>query len=370
MAAKTDSPSSVVAAPHLQIPPGLRQSLEDTKVKYRQLGKSGLRVSVPVFGTMGLGSKKSIPWALEADEALPLLKAAYDRGLNTWDTANVYSCGISEEIIGKTLKEYSIPREKVVIMTKCAFAVGEEPEIIPYFVGDALTRSKDYQNLAGLSRTAIFNQVEASLRRLGTPYIDLLQIHRFDPTVPVEETMKALHDLVQAGKVRYLGASSMRSVQFARMQFVAERNGWTPFVSMQNHHNLLYREEEREMNPFCDETGVGLIPWSPLAQGALARPVDQQKATQRGALPFLVLGQSPADQEIIKRVKETADKHGRTMAEIALAWSCGRNTSPIVGFSSVKRIDEAIEASYLELTADEVKYLEEPYQARPIIGHN
>jgi aryl-alcohol dehydrogenase-like predicted oxidoreductase len=212
-------------------------------------------------------------------QSLPLLKAAYDRGLNTWDTANVYSNGVSEEIIGKAIKKYNIPRHKLVILTKCFGAVGEEPSVRGIFYPKEIRASKDYVNQAGrrfnisvhfnvtdfkigLSRQAIFNAVEASLKRLDTTYIDLLQIHRFDANTPLEETMEALHDLVKSGKVRYIGASSMWATQFAQLQFVAEKNGWTKFISMQNHYNLLYREEEREMNRFCDATGVGLIPVS------------------------------------------------------------------------------------------------------------
>lgn len=189
------------------------------------------------------------------------------RGLNSWDTANIYSNGVSEEIIGKALKKYDIPRHKVKILTKCFATVGEKPGSGTMRHGDIVKKTKDYVNVGGLSRVAIFNAVNNSLRRLGTDYIDLLQIHRFDPETPIEETMKALHDLVQSGKVHYIGASSMWAYQFAMMQATAERHGWTKFVSMQNHYSLVYREEEREMNRFCRETGVGLIPWGPLHAG-------------------------------------------------------------------------------------------------------
>ncbi len=296
-----------------QIPPGLKASLENSKCEYRRLGKSGLRVSVPIFGCMSFGDPRNLDWALGEEEALPLLKAAYDRGLNTWDTANVYSNGASEIIVGKALKQYNIPRHKVVILTKCFSAVGEEPELRSYFFRPQLAASKDYVNQSGLSRAAIFNQVEASLKRLDTPYIDLLQIHRFDPETPIEETMKALHDLVQSGKVRYIGASSMWATQFAQLQFAAERNGWTKFVSMQNQYNVLYREEEREMNRFCNDTGVGLIPWAPLCRGHLARRPEQygttarsqgEKTNQPGAH-----GTVEPDLTIINRAVEIADKH-------------------------------------------------------------
>jgi aryl-alcohol dehydrogenase-like predicted oxidoreductase len=242
--------------------PGLKESVESSKAQYVQLGKSGLRVSVPILGAMSIGTPEWAPWVLDEEKSLPLLKAAWDKGLNTWDTANVYSNGASEEIIGKAIKKYNIPRHKLVILSKCNGAVAEEPGLRTVFFGSEIQKSKDYVNQYGLSRQAIFNAVEASLKRLDTTYIDLLQIHRFDKQVPIEETMEALHDLVKSGKVRYIGASSMWATEFASMQFCAEKNGWTKFISMQNQYSLLYREEEREMNRFCDATGVGLIPVS------------------------------------------------------------------------------------------------------------
>ncbi|KAI3559202.1 aldo/keto reductase [Colletotrichum abscissum] len=356
-----------------ELPARLRESIESTKVEYRQLGKSGLRVSVPIFGCMSFGDSQSIDWALNEDEALPLLKAAYDRGLNTWDTANAYSNGASERTIAKALKKYNIPREKVVILTKCFFAVGEEPETRHFNYREEINKSKDYQNQWGLSRASIFNQVEASMKRLDTPYIDLLQIHRFDPRTPVEETMKALHDLVQTGKVRYIGASSMWGTQFAQMQFTAEKNGWTKFVSMQNQYNLLYREEEREMNRFCNDTGVGLIPWAPLCRGHLARPPKDFGSTSRSKTEKEGQpgshGTVEPDLTIIKRVQEIAEKRDWPMSHVALAWINKRITSPIIGFSSVERIDQAITADGKVLTDEEEKYLEELYQPKAISGH-
>lgn len=237
-------------------------SEELPKAKYRQVGKSGLRVSVPILGAMGFGDTRYQSWVIGEDEALPILKAAYDRGLNTWDTSNSYSNGVSEEILGKAIKKYNIPRHKLIILTKCRNPSREsnDPALLA-LNNDQLAELPDYVNQFGLSRQAIFNSVEASLKRLQTDYIDLFQIHRFDPTVPIEETMEALHDLVKQGKVRYIGASSMWTYQFAQMQFCAEKNGWTKFISMQNHYSLLYREEEREMNKFCKVTGVGLLSW-------------------------------------------------------------------------------------------------------------
>ncbi|KAK3316652.1 NADP-dependent oxidoreductase domain-containing protein [Apodospora peruviana] len=357
-----------------EIPLGLKESVENSKCEYRRLGKSGLRVSVPIFGCMSFGDPRTLDWVIEEDQALELLKAAYDRGLNTWDTANVYSNGASEIIVGKAIKKFNIPRDKVTVMTKCHFAVGESPEVRSVFWRPQIAASKDYVNRSGLSRAAIFNQVEASLKRLDTPYIDLLQIHRFDPDTPMEETMKALHDLVQSGKVRYIGASSMWATQFAQLQFCAERNGWTKFVSMQNHYNLLYREEEREMNRFCDATGVGLIPWAPLCRGHLARRPDEFGSTARSkgekenqpGMP----GQAEPDLTIIKRVVELADKHEWPISHVALAWINKRVTSPIVGISSISRLEEHISARGKILTDEEEKYLEELYQPKLVIGHS
>ncbi|KAL9021916.1 MAG: hypothetical protein Q9185_000930 [Variospora sp. 1 TL-2023] len=333
--------------------------------EYKQLGKSGLRVSVPILGAMSFGDKRWAPWVIEEDEALPLLKAAYDRGLNTWDTANVYSNGASEEIIGKAIKKYNLPRHKLVILTKCCGTTreGNDPETLAL---KDIDQTVDYVNQRGLSRQGIFNAVEASLRRLDTPYIDVFQIHRYDKTVPVEETMEALHDLVKSGKVRYIGASSMRAYQFATMQFVAERRGWTKFVSMQNQYSLLYREEEREMNRFCYETGVGLIPWSPLARGVLARPTSAHGSTVRSTGGSM----SDTDAQIIARVEELAGKHDWKMSHVALAWANKRISSPIVGFSSVDRMDEALGVRGKMLSEEEERYLEELYRPKEVVGHS
>ncbi|XXH05179.1 hsp90 co-chaperone Cdc37 [Hypoxylon texense] len=355
------------------IPPSLEKSLQQSKCEYRQLGNSGLRISVPVFGCMNFGSTKAQSWAVDEAEALPLLKYAYDKGLNTWDTANIYSQGATEVIIGKALKKYNIPREKVIIMTKCFWGVGEAPDVHHFMHRDAVAKSKDYVNQYSLSRTAIFNAVDASLKRLDTDYIDLLQIHRFDYDTPVEETMRALHDLVRWGKVRYIGASSMWAVNFARMQFVAEKHGWTKFVSMQNHYNLLYREEEREMIRFCRDTGVGLIPWAPLCRGHLARPPSDFGTTKRSKIEKDTSpgthGTVEPDLTIIARVLEIARKRGWNMSHVALAWINKRVTSPIIGFSSIRRIDEALAARGKTLTDEEEAYLEELYQPKQIAGH-
>ncbi|OAL54477.1 aldo-keto reductase-like protein [Pyrenochaeta sp. DS3sAY3a] len=351
--------------------PGL---LKESKAEYRQLGKSGLRVSVPILGAMSIGSSKWQPWVLDEEASLPLLKAAYDRGITTWDTANVYSNGISEEIVGKAIKKYNLPREKLVILTKCYGYVGEDPSIRGILYPKEMPQLKDYTNQGGLSRQAIFNAVNASLKRLDLDHIDLLQIHRFDPTTPLEETMEALHDLVKSGKVRYIGASSMWAVQFAQLQFVAEKNGWTKFISMQNHYNLLYREEEREMNRFCNQTGVGLIPWAPLCRGHLARPASsfgtttRSEGEQKNGTTFS--GQAETDKKIIERVEELAKKHEWKMSHVALAWINKRVSSPIIGFSSEARMDEALGARGKELSDEEEKYLEELYTPLKIQGHS
>ncbi|KAL2831394.1 NADP-dependent oxidoreductase domain-containing protein [Aspergillus cavernicola] len=351
------------------LPPGVAHSLAATKVDYRLLGNSGLRVSVPIVGCMSIGNPEWADWVIGPGQALPLLKAAYDRGVTTWDTANVYSNGDSERVIAQAIKEYDLPRHKLVLMTKAWSCVGEE-QFHAYPILDQLRKSKDYVNQFGLSRSALYTAVNDSLKRLETDYIDMFWIHRFDPDTPIEETMRALHDLVTAGKIRYIGASSMWTYQFAMMQFCAEKNGWTKFVAMQNHYSLLYREEEREMNKFCNATGVAIVPWGPLAQGQLARPLEVRGSTARSAGG----GGDPSNTrseavEIIHRVERLAEKKGWTMSQVTLAWTLQRVTSPIIGFSSVERIDDALSARGKELTEDEVKYLEEPYTPLEVEGH-
>ncbi|KFY12891.1 hypothetical protein V491_06611 [Pseudogymnoascus sp. VKM F-3775] len=347
------------------LPEGVAKSLDETKVDYKLVGNSGLRVSVPIIGCMSIGNPEWASWVQGPEKALPLLKAAYDRGINTWDTANIYSNGDSERVIAQAIKKYDIPRHKLVLMTKAYSCVGEQ-QFHAYPIILDLKRTKDYVNQFGLSRTAIFSALEASLKRLETDYIDFFWIHRFDPDTPIEETMRALHDLVTAGKIRYIGASSMWTYQFASMQFCAEKNGWTKFVAMQNRYNLLYREEEREMIKFCNETNVAIIPWGPLSEGQLARPLQVSGTTTRseGSAPL-----RKESTEIINRVEELAKKKGWTMAQVTLAWTMKRVTAPIIGFSSAERIDDALSARGKELTADEEKYLEEVYTPLEIEGH-
>ncbi|KAK5988141.1 Aldo-keto reductase [Cladobotryum mycophilum] len=359
-----------------RIPESLRDSITCTRSKYRQLGRSGLRVSNPILGCMHFGSSRWFPWVLEEEKSLGILKAAYDSGINTWDTANVYSNGQSERIIGKALQLYKIPRHKVTLMTKCYRVVCDSENYDPgsgvTMHHDLADESKDYVNNWGLSRAAIFQAVEASLNRLNTNYIDVLQIHRYDTTVPPEETMGALNDLVRSGLVRYIGASSMWTYQFATLQYIAEKNGWAKFISMQNHYNLLYREEEREMIKYCNATGVGIIPWAPLAHGRLARAPEQKDSTLRSSLSSggsLYGGDERGSDAIVSRVHDIALKRGWPMSHVALAWLNRKVTAPIIGISSISRMEEALDAVDKELTADEEEYLEELYLPQTIQGH-
>ncbi|RYP80124.1 hypothetical protein DL769_002610 [Monosporascus sp. CRB-8-3] len=311
----------------------------------------------------------------EYRKASQLLFAAYTKGITTWDTANAYSNGVSEEIIGRTIKRYNIPRRKLVLMTKVGRIVAHPDDSDPgdfvAFLDDLVGRSKDYTNQYGLSRTAIFNAVEQSLERLQTSYIDVLHIHRYDDTVPPEETMQALHQLVMSGKVRYLAASSMWTYQFATLQSIAERNSWTKMVAMQNHYNLLYREEEREMIKYCRKTGVGILPWSPLAEGLLARPPGLIGTSTRSLEPSRFgNGQSEPDKSIIKRTLEVSKARNWTMSQVALAWLNRRVAAPIIGMNSVGRMDEALAVRGMELSWEEEAYLEEAYEPKRIQGHS
>ncbi|KAG7086072.1 hypothetical protein E1B28_003591 [Marasmius oreades] len=319
---------------------------------------------------MSYGSPDWFPhnWVLNEDHSLPIIKAAWDIGINTFDTANVYSNGESERVVGKFMKMYNIRRNQIIIATKCYHLVShDQTRSVVY--DRTLYDDRRHINNYGLSRAAIFNAVEASLGRLGTTYIDLFQIHRFDPDTPVEETMKALHDLVQTGKVRYIGASSMRTWQFAMMNEVADKRGWTKFVSMQNEYSLLYREEEREMIPYCNFNGIGIIPWAALATGLLARPVSvttHRSEVAKGTVYERTL--SAADEETIKRVEEVAQRKGFSMAKVALSWVAAKTVSPVVGISSEQRIEENV-VDGIELTEEETKYLEEPYVPKAVRGH-
>jgi aryl-alcohol dehydrogenase (NADP+) len=322
-------------------------------MEYTRLGQSGLLVSRITVGCMSWGEGgQTRPWTKDESFAEQVIKTALDAGVNFFDTANVYSAGTSEEFTGRSLWKHA-DREDVVLATKVNGRMRPGP------------------NGAGLSRKAILQEIDASLARLGTDYVDLYQIHRFDPEVPVEETMEALHDVVKAGKARYLGASSMYAYQFATMQHVAELNGWTPFVSMQDHYNLIYREEEREMLPLCAEQGVGVIPWSPLARGRLTRPWDAETARSETD----GFGRSlyrDEDRTVVERVLALADRRGVSPAQVALAWLLAQPavTSPIVGITQPEHLTDAIAAVDLELTDDEVAELGADYVPHVIAGHS
>ncbi|MBO0812767.1 MAG: aldo/keto reductase [Microlunatus sp.] len=314
---------------------------------YVRLGNTGLQVSPICVGCMSWGDpSKGRPWTLTEDQARPLIKQAIEAGINFFDTANVYAAGSSEEITGRALKDFG-GRDNIVLATKVHGRMSDGP------------------NGHGLSRKAILQEIDNSLRRLGTDYVDLYQIHRFDPNVPIEETMEALHDVVTAGKARYIGASSMYAWQFSKAQYVAMINGWTPFVSMQNHYNLLAREEEREMLPLCDDLGVGVIPWSPLARGRLTRP--WQQSTLRSETD--TFGQNlylDSDQQIVQAVLDVADGRDVPAAQVALAWVSSHPvvTAPIVGMSKQQHLDDALASLEIELTDDEIDRLEAPYTPR------
>jgi aryl-alcohol dehydrogenase-like predicted oxidoreductase len=305
---------------------------------------------------MSYGDPARRPWALPYDEAEPLVRRAADAGITFFDTADVYSDGVSEEITGQLLAKLFRSRDDYVLATKVFSPMGEGP------------------NDRGLSRKHIMSGIDASLRRLGTDYVDLYQIHRWDYETPIEETMAALHDVVKAGKARYLGASSMYAWQFAKAQHTAERNGFTKFVSMQNHYNLAYREEEREMNPLCRDQGVGLIPWSPLARGLLAGSWDRggKRLTKRASTDaYAEELYTEADFDVVDAVREVAAQRGIPAAQVALAWLLGQPglTAPIVGATKPQHIDDAVAAVDVTLTDEEVARLEAPYQPHAIRGH-
>ncbi|KAL9637286.1 MAG: hypothetical protein Q9204_001934 [Flavoplaca sp. TL-2023a] len=340
-------------------------------MEYARLGKSGLKVSKIILGAMSYGTPDWQGWVLDEEQSLPLLEHAYKVGLNTWDTADVYSNGRSEEIVSKALKKFNIPRSKIVILSKCYFGVasdGSQPS-----VAEVNTNDGGWVNQVGLSRKHIFDAVDASVARLGT-YIDVLQIHRLDRGTPREEIMKALNDVVDSGKVRYIGASSMATWEFQTLQNIAEAHGWHKFISMQNYHNLIYREEEREMIPYCADTGVGLVPWSPIARGVLARPWGDRSTARESTDNYLQnmirSRETEVDKMVIDRVEEIAKKKGFKMAQVATAWVLRKGLEfPIIGLGSKERIDEAVQALKIELTDEEAKYLEEPYLPKAIQGY-
>ncbi len=324
-------------------------------MEYVNLGKSGLKVSRLCLGCMTFGSKTWREWVIEEKESRPIIQKALELGINFFDTANMYSLGVSEEIVGRALKDFA-KRDEVVIATKVYFPMNDKP------------------NMGGLSRKHIFSQIDASLKRLGTDYVDLYQIHRLDYSTPFEETLEALHDLVRMGKARYIGASSMFAWQFAKMLYLADLHGWTRFISMQNHYNLIYREEEREMLPLCRDQGIGVIPWSPLARGFLAGNRRREGGeTLRAKTDDYARKLYYSDQDFViaDRVVELAQRKGVQPIQIALAWVLQQPgiTSPIVGSGKIEHLEQLVAALDIKLSEEERKFLEEPYMPRPVLGH-
>jgi 1-deoxyxylulose-5-phosphate synthase len=323
---------------------------------YVRLGNSGMKVSRVALGMMSFGDPELRPWSLDEDAAEPIVRKAVEAGITFFDTADVYSRGASEEITGRLLARLFPRREDYVLATKVNGVMGEGP------------------NDRGLSRKHVLASIDDSLRRLGVDYVDLYQVHRWDPEVPVEETLEALHDVVRAGKARYLGASSMYAWQFAKAQYTARLNGWTTYVSMQNHYNLIYREEEREMNPFCVDQGVGLIPWSPLARGFLtgSRSRGGGRHTLRARTDeFGDSLYSDDDFAVVDVVDSIASARGVPSAQVALAWLLHRPgvTAPIFGATRSGHVDDAVAATALTLDEEELKRLAEPYRPHPVRGH-
>ncbi len=323
---------------------------------YVRLGQTGLKVSRLCLGMMTYGTPQWRDWVLDEEQSRPFIRHALEQGINFFDTADVYSLGVSEEVTGRALRDFA-KRDEVIIATKVYNPMGDKP------------------NQRGLSRKHIMDGIDASLRRLGTDYVDLYQIHRFDSETPIEETLEALHDVVKAGKARYIGASSMYTWQFVKMVYTQKLNGWTRFVSMQNHYNLVYREEEREMIPFCLDQGIGVIPWSPLARGFLAgnRKPDRSGETVRSKSDDFAhrMYYQENDFATLERVQALAQAHGVSNAQIALAWMLHKPgiTAPIIGASKMYQLDEALAALKIQLSAEEIASLEAPYQPHPILGH-
>ncbi|KAH9921030.1 aryl-alcohol dehydrogenase [Fomitopsis serialis] len=346
-------------------------SLQKRSMQYVRLGKSGLKVSKIILGCMSYGSHGWNEWVIDdQEEVTKHIKVAYDLGIQTFDTANVYSNGLSEVMLGKAIRELKLPREEIVIMTKLFGVVAPKYDMNLMRMG-VKPDEVGLVNQRGLSRKHIFDSVKKSLERLQVDYIDLLQCHRFDHETPIEETMQALHDVVKAGYVRYIGMSSCWAYQFHAMQNYSIHNNLTPFISMQNHHSLVYREEEREMLPTLKMFGVGSIPWSPVARGVLTRPLADQTKRSQTDPPVKVYVGYPGTPAIVNRVEELAKKKGVSMAQISIAWSLSKDvvSAPIVGTTSLKHLEDMVGAVNVELTPEEIKYLEEPYVPVPINGH-
>ncbi len=325
-------------------------------MEYVNLGNTGLKVSRICLGCMTYGTSQWRDWILNEADSRPFFQRALELGINFFDTADMYSLGVSEEVTGRALKDFA-RRDEVVIATKVYNPMGDKP------------------NQSGLSRKHIMHAIDDSLRRLGTDYVDLYQIHRYDHETPIEETLEALHDVVKAGKARYIGASSMFAWEFAQALYTADLNGWTRFVSMQNHYNLVYREEDREMNPLCEDQGIAVIPWSPLARGFLAGNRTRNKSgdTTRSQSDDYAHNMYYADNDFatLDAVEAVASDHGVSPAQIALAWMLHKPaiTSPIIGASKMKHLEEAVAATEIDLSDEEMARLEAPYQPHQILGH-
>jgi len=326
-------------------------------MEYVNLGATGVTVSRICLGCMSYGAKSWRQWVLEEKEGRPFIRRALELGINFFDTADIYSLGRSEEILGKALRDYGPGRDKVVIATKVFNPMGDDP------------------NERGLSRKHIRHSIDDSLRRLGTDYVDLYQIHRFDASTPIEETLEALDEVVRAGKALYVGASSMYAWQFARMLCTAEKRGGSRFVTMQNHYNLAYREEEREMIPLCRKEGIGILPWSPLARGFLTRifPAEGYGETVRASTDDFSHKwyYRPSDRAVVHRLSDVAGKRGLTMAQVALAWLLHQPgvTAPIIGATRMEHLEDAVKALEIGLDEEERKALAEPYEPHPVLGH-
>eukprot|EP01121_Diplochlamys_sp_Union-15-3_P016020 TRINITY_DN5381_c0_g1_i9.p1 TRINITY_DN5381_c0_g1~~TRINITY_DN5381_c0_g1_i9.p1 ORF type:complete len:336 (-),score=50.73 TRINITY_DN5381_c0_g1_i9:523-1530(-) len=330
-------------------------------MQYVRLGSSGLKVSRICLGMMSYGDPKWRPYILGLEDSRPFFKRALELGINFFDTADFYSIGESERLLGTLIKEFNVKREDIIIATKVYYGLDNKP------------------NSTGLSRKHIFDAIDDSLKRLNTTYVDLYQIHRWDKNTPIEETMEALHDVVKSGKARYIGASSMYAWQFAKAQHIAEKRGWTKFISMQNHYNLIYREEEREMIPLCIDQGVGLIPWSPLARGVLAGNVkrgennEEEKVTIRAKTDDFSKSMYPVDVDwpVIDRCVELAKKKGVKPAQIAIAWILAKKgvVAPIVGATKLYQLEEAVEALKIELTPVDITFLEALYKPHKVLGN-
>jgi aryl-alcohol dehydrogenase-like predicted oxidoreductase len=326
-------------------------------VNYVNLGSTGLKVSRICLGTMTYGSPKWRDWVLPEEDSRPFIKRALELGINFFDTADIYSQGVSEQVLGRALRDFT-RRDQTVIATKVGLPMGDGP------------------NERGLSRVRIFQSIEASLKRLGTDYVDLYQIHRWDAETPIEETLEALHDVVKSGKARYMGASSMYAWQFAQALSLADRHGWTRFVTMQNHYNLVYREEEREMLPLCRAEHIGVIPWSPMARGFLAgtrRPGGGGETTRARSDDFAArMYFKETDFQVVARVQDLAQRRGVSSAQVALAWLLHQPnvTAPIIGASKMAQLEEAVKAVDLALSAEDRHWLEEAYQPHPVLGHD